>query len=68
LPQGSQQEQGAIECSNTLEDRWIKVFYGDARSFIPNRRYAYGAVYLVYGIWESSRKLGINYRDAELSD
>jgi hypothetical protein len=25
-------------------------------------------VYLVYGIWESSRKLGINYRDAELSD
>lgn len=44
------------------------MFYGDARSFIPNRRYAYGAVYLVYGIWESSRKLGINYRDAELSD
>jgi len=47
---------------------WIKMFKGYAYSVIPNRRYSYGAVYLVYGIWESARKLGINYGDVELSD
>jgi len=29
---------------------WIKTFYGEARDLIPNKRYAYGAIYLVYGI------------------
>jgi hypothetical protein len=47
---------------------WVKMFYSDARDFIPNKRYAYGAIYLVYGIWESTRKLGIDYRSVELSD
>ena len=47
---------------------WVKMFYNDARGFIPNKRYAYGAIYLVYGIWESARKLGINYESVELSD
>ena len=47
---------------------WIKMFYGDARSYIPNKRYAYGAIYLVYGIWESIRKLKLNYTDVELTD
>jgi len=47
---------------------WIKTFYGEARDLIPNKRYAYGAIYLVYGIWESSRRLGISYMDVELSD
>ncbi len=42
---------------------WIKTFYGKARDLIPNKRYAYGAIYLVYGIWESSRRLGISYMD-----
>jgi hypothetical protein len=47
---------------------WVKMFYSDARDLIPNKRYAYGAVYLVYGIWEGARKLGIDYRGVELSD
>jgi hypothetical protein len=47
---------------------WIKMFYSDARDLIPNRRYAYGAIYLVYGIWEGSRSLKIDYRSVELSD
>jgi len=47
---------------------WNKMFKGYAYSVIPNKRYSYGAVYLVYGIWESARKLGINYGDVELSD
>ncbi len=47
---------------------WVRMFYGDARSFIPNKRYAFGAVYLVYGVWESSRKLGLDYGDVELSN
>jgi hypothetical protein len=47
---------------------WIKTFYSDARSLIPNKRYAYGATYLVYGVWESTRELGIDYRSVELSD
>jgi hypothetical protein len=46
---------------------WVKMFYSDARDLIPNKRYAYGAVYLVYGIWESSRRLKIDYRNVELS-
>jgi len=47
---------------------WIKMFKDYAYSVIPNKRYSRGAVYLVYGIWESARKLGINYGDVELSD
>ena len=47
---------------------WVKMFYEDARSYIPNKRYAYGAIYLVYGIWESARKLKLNYADVELSN
>jgi len=47
---------------------WVKMFYSNARDLIPNKRYAYGAVYLVYGIWESSRSLRIDYRNVELSD
>jgi hypothetical protein len=29
---------------------WVKMFYSDARDLIPNKRYAYGAIYLVYGV------------------
>jgi hypothetical protein len=47
---------------------WVKMFYSDARDLIPNKRYAYGAVYLVYGIWESSRRLKVDYRCVELSN
>ena len=47
---------------------WVKMFYSNARDLIPNKRYAYGAVYLVYGIWESSRRLKVDYRCVELSD
>jgi len=47
---------------------WIKMFKDYAYSVIPNKRYSYGAVYLVYGVWESARKLKINYNDVELSD
>jgi hypothetical protein len=47
---------------------WVKMFYSNARDLIPNKRYAYGAVYLVYGIWESSRRLKVDYRHVELSD
>jgi hypothetical protein len=47
---------------------WVKMFYSDARDLIPNKRYAYGAIYLVYGVWESSRSLRIDYRNVELSD
>ncbi|PUA32567.1 MAG: hypothetical protein B7O98_05490 [Zestosphaera tikiterensis] len=44
------------------------MFKDYAYSVIPNKRYSYGAVYIVYGIWESARELGINYGDVELSD
>jgi hypothetical protein len=47
---------------------WVKMFYSGARDLIPNRRYAYGAIYLIYGIWESSRRLKVDYRCVELSD
>jgi hypothetical protein len=47
---------------------WVKMFYSDARDLIPNKRYAYGAVYLVYGVWESSRRLKVDYKCVELSD
>jgi hypothetical protein len=47
---------------------WVKMFYSGARNLLPNKRYAYGAIYLVYGIWESTRELGIDYRSVELSD
>jgi hypothetical protein len=47
---------------------WVKMFYSDARDLIPNKRYAYGGIYLVYGIWEGTRELGIDYRSIELSD
>ena len=47
---------------------WIKMFKNHAYEIIPNKRYSYGVVYLVYGIWESARRLRINYDDVELSD
>jgi hypothetical protein len=47
---------------------WVKMFYSDARDLIPNKRYAYGAIYLIYGIWESTRELKVYYRSVELSD
>ncbi len=47
---------------------WLKVFYEDARSLIPNKRYAYGAIYLVYGVWESARRLRVDYSRVVLSD
>jgi len=47
---------------------WVKMFYSCARGLIPNKRYAYGAIYLIYGIWESSRRLKVDYRCVELSD
>jgi len=59
------------ELSNALipsKIAWVKMFYSNARRLIPNKRYAYGAIYLVYGIWEGARRLGIDYRGVELSD
>jgi len=47
---------------------WVKMFKDYAYSVIPNRRYSYGVVYVVYSIWESCRKLGIDYNSIELSD
>ena len=47
---------------------WIKMFKNYAYDVIPNKRYSYGAVYLVYSIWESVKSLGIDYNDVELSD
>jgi len=47
---------------------WIKMFKDYAYSVISNKRYSYGAVYLIYGIWESARRLGVSYGDVELSD
>jgi hypothetical protein len=47
---------------------WIKIFKNYAYDIIPNKRYSYGVVYLVYGIWESAKRLGIDYDDVELSD
>jgi len=44
------------------------MFKSYAYEVIPNKRYSYGVVYLVYGIWESARSLGIDYNDVELSD
>ena len=47
---------------------WIKMFKSYAYELIPNKRYSYGAVYLVYGIWESAKKLSVDYNNIELSD
>jgi len=47
---------------------WIKMFKNYAYELIPNKRYSYGVVYLIYGIWESARSLGIDYDNVELSD
>ena len=47
---------------------WIKMFKSHAYELIPNKRYSYGAVYLVYGVWESCRRLNIDYNVVELSD
>jgi len=47
---------------------WIKMFKNYAYELIPNKRYSYGVVYLVYGIWESAKKLNVDYNNIELSD
>ncbi len=47
---------------------WLKLFKPLAYEVIPNKRYSYGVVYLVYGVWESARELGIDFRGVELGD
>lgn len=47
---------------------WLKMFKQLAYEVIPNKRYSYGVVYLVYGVWESARELGVNFREVELGD
>lgn len=47
---------------------WVKMFKPLAYEIIPNKRYSYGVVYLVYGIWESARKLGVDFKEVELGD
>ncbi len=47
---------------------WLKLFKPLAYDAIPNKRYSYGVVYLVYGLWESARELGIDVGDIELGD
>ncbi len=47
---------------------WLKLFKPLAYEVIPNKRYSYGVVYLVYGIWESARELRVDVRDVELGD
>lgn len=44
------------------------MFKDYAYSIIPNKRYSYGVVYLVYGIWDSARTLKIDYSKVELND
>jgi hypothetical protein len=39
-----------------------------AYEVIPNKRYSYGVVYLVYGVWESARELGVDLGEVELGD
>ncbi len=47
---------------------WIKMFKEHAYNIIPNKRYSYGVIYLIYGIWESAKRLKIDYNNVELSD
>lgn len=47
---------------------WIKMFKNHVYDIIPNKRYSYGVIHLVYGTWESAGKLNIDYNNVELSD
>lgn len=47
---------------------WLKLFKPLAYEAISNKRYSYGVVYLVYGIWESARTLGVDFGKVELGD
>ncbi len=47
---------------------WLKFFKPLAYEAIPNRRYSYGVIYLVYGIWESARRLEVDFHNVELGD
>ena len=47
---------------------WLKLFKPLAYEVIPNKRYGYGVVYLVYGIWESTRELRVDFGEVELGD
>ncbi len=47
---------------------WKNTFRKAAYEVIPNRRYADSAVVLVMGIYESCRRLGVDFRGVELGD
>ena len=47
---------------------WKNTFRRIAYEIIPNRRYADSAVILVMGIYESCRRLGIDFRSVEFGD
>jgi len=47
---------------------WKNTFRKVAYDVIPNRRYADSSIVLVMGIYESSRQLGIDFREVELGD
>jgi len=47
---------------------WKNTFRSVAYEVIPNRRYADSACTLVMGIYESVRRLGIDFREVELGD
>ncbi|RLE97902.1 MAG: hypothetical protein DRJ96_02590 [Thermoprotei archaeon] len=47
---------------------WKNTFRRVAYDVIPNRRYADSSVVLVMGIYESCRRLGVDFREVELGD
>jgi len=47
---------------------WKNTFRKIAYDVIPNRRYADSSIVLVMGIYESSRQLGIDFREVELGE
>ena len=47
---------------------WKNTFRKVAYEVVPNRRYADSAVVLVMGIYESARRLGMDFREVELGD
>ena len=47
---------------------WVNTFKDIVYGIIPNYRYATGVITLMMGIYESCRKLGIDFKRVELSD
>ena len=47
---------------------WKNTFRRIIYDVIPNRRYTDGVIVLVRGIYESCRRLGIDFKDVELGD